>query len=175
MFYVCMRWLQISKVKEFMTPLKDLITAKSGVTLKEANDIIWHFQLNWGLSGRVAYLLSQAPDAASPNPEASPTRGSPSPSEPSLLWLSGRFPITSAGTPVSRGLRSPSCCPLCSRRRWLVPGSRVERRWGWPPRHCGCSGPQGFCSEFLSFSKWGFFSVCSAPVFVGLQISVLHP
>lgn len=35
-----------TKVKEFMTPLKDLITAKSGVTLKEANDIIWDNKLN---------------------------------------------------------------------------------------------------------------------------------
>ncbi len=33
-------------VKEFMTPLKDLITAPEGTTLKEANDIIWDNKLN---------------------------------------------------------------------------------------------------------------------------------
>ena len=33
-------------VSEFMTPLEKLITAKSGVTLKEANDIIWDNKLN---------------------------------------------------------------------------------------------------------------------------------
>ena len=35
-----------TKVKEFMTPLSKLITAKVGVTLKEANDIIWDNKLN---------------------------------------------------------------------------------------------------------------------------------
>ena len=34
------------KVKEFMTPLSKLITAKKGTTLKEANDIIWEHKLN---------------------------------------------------------------------------------------------------------------------------------
>ncbi|MBO5542665.1 MAG: IMP dehydrogenase [Acholeplasmatales bacterium] len=34
------------KVKEFMTPLKDLVTAPEGTTLKEANDIIWEHKLN---------------------------------------------------------------------------------------------------------------------------------
>ena len=34
------------KVKEFMTPLAKLVTAKSGVTLKQANDIIWDHKLN---------------------------------------------------------------------------------------------------------------------------------
>jgi len=33
-------------VSEFMTPLEDLIHAKEGVTLKEANDIIWGNKLN---------------------------------------------------------------------------------------------------------------------------------
>ena len=35
-----------TKVKEFMTPLRKLITAKVGVSLKEANDIIWDHKLN---------------------------------------------------------------------------------------------------------------------------------
>ena len=34
------------KVSEFMTPLKDLVTAPEGTTLKEANDIIWDNKLN---------------------------------------------------------------------------------------------------------------------------------
>ncbi len=34
------------KVKNFMTPLSKLIYAKNGVTLKEANDIIWDHKLN---------------------------------------------------------------------------------------------------------------------------------
>ncbi len=33
-------------VKDFMTPLKDLVTAPEGTTLKEANDIIWDNKLN---------------------------------------------------------------------------------------------------------------------------------
>ena len=33
-------------VKEFMTPFKKLITAHEGVTLKEANDMIWEHKLN---------------------------------------------------------------------------------------------------------------------------------
>ena len=35
-----------TKVSEFMTPLDSLVTAKDGVTLKEANDIIWDNKLN---------------------------------------------------------------------------------------------------------------------------------
>ena len=35
-----------TKVKEFMTPFKKLITAPKGTTLKEANDIIWDHKLN---------------------------------------------------------------------------------------------------------------------------------
>jgi len=35
-----------TKVEEFMTPLSKLVTAKSGVSLKEANDIIWDNKLN---------------------------------------------------------------------------------------------------------------------------------
>ena len=34
------------KVKEFMTPLEKLVTAKVGTTLTEANDIIWEEKLN---------------------------------------------------------------------------------------------------------------------------------
>ncbi len=34
------------KVKNFMTPLKKLVTAPEGTTLKEANDIIWDNKLN---------------------------------------------------------------------------------------------------------------------------------
>ncbi len=34
------------KVSEFMTPLDKLITAKEGITLKEANDVIWDHKLN---------------------------------------------------------------------------------------------------------------------------------
>ena len=35
-----------TKVKEFMTPFDKLIYAKDGITLKEANDIIWEHKLN---------------------------------------------------------------------------------------------------------------------------------
>ena len=35
-----------TKIKMFMTPLEKLITAKAGITLKEANDIIWDNKLN---------------------------------------------------------------------------------------------------------------------------------
>ena len=35
-----------TQVAEFMTPFEKLITAKTGVTLKEANDIIWDNKLN---------------------------------------------------------------------------------------------------------------------------------
>ena len=35
-----------TKVSEFMTPFEKLVTAQSGVTLKEANDIIWDHKLN---------------------------------------------------------------------------------------------------------------------------------
>lgn len=34
------------KVSEFMTPFEKLVTAKVGVSLKEANDIIWDYKLN---------------------------------------------------------------------------------------------------------------------------------
>ena len=35
-----------TKVSEFMTPYEKLVTAKAGVSLKEANDIIWDYKLN---------------------------------------------------------------------------------------------------------------------------------
>ena len=35
-----------TKVSEFMTPFEKLVTAKVGVSLKEANDIIWDYKLN---------------------------------------------------------------------------------------------------------------------------------
>ena len=35
-----------TKVREFMTPFDNLIVAKEGTTLKEANDIIWDHKLN---------------------------------------------------------------------------------------------------------------------------------
>ena len=35
-----------TKVKEFMTPFESIIYAKDGITLKEANDIIWDHKLN---------------------------------------------------------------------------------------------------------------------------------
>lgn len=34
------------KVEDFMTPFKDLIVGKLGITLSEANDIIWEHKLN---------------------------------------------------------------------------------------------------------------------------------
>ncbi len=36
----------MTKVKDFMTPFSELIVAKEGTTLKEANDIIWDNKLN---------------------------------------------------------------------------------------------------------------------------------
>jgi len=44
--YRVSRMDKATKVSEFMTPLEDLITAKDGITLKEANDIIWDNKLN---------------------------------------------------------------------------------------------------------------------------------
>ncbi|MBR1912935.1 MAG: IMP dehydrogenase, partial [Treponema sp.] len=35
-----------SKVKEYMTPFKDLITGQDGISLNEANDIIWANKVN---------------------------------------------------------------------------------------------------------------------------------
>lgn len=34
------------KVKDFMTPYENLVTAKDGISLTEANDIIWEYKLN---------------------------------------------------------------------------------------------------------------------------------
>lgn len=44
--YRVSRMDKATKVSEFMTPLEKLITAKDGITLKEANDIIWDNKLN---------------------------------------------------------------------------------------------------------------------------------
>lgn len=35
-----------TKVSEFMTPFEELVFAKEGITLKEANDVIWEHKLN---------------------------------------------------------------------------------------------------------------------------------
>ena len=49
------------KVKEFMTPIEDLVTAPDTTTLKEANDIIWDHKLNSlplvDPEGRLKYLV----------------------------------------------------------------------------------------------------------------------
>ncbi|MBQ5321231.1 MAG: IMP dehydrogenase [Oscillospiraceae bacterium] len=44
--YRVSRMAEDIKVKDFMTPLNQLITAPEGTTLKEANDIIWDNKLN---------------------------------------------------------------------------------------------------------------------------------
>ena len=50
-----------AKVKEFMTPFDKLVYAKEGVTLKEANDIIWDNKLNTlpiiDDEGRLLYMV----------------------------------------------------------------------------------------------------------------------
>ena len=50
-----------TKVSEFMTPMDKLITADEGVTLTEANDIIWEKKLNAlpivGKDGRLKYFV----------------------------------------------------------------------------------------------------------------------
>ena len=50
-----------TKVKEFMTPFEDLIWAKEGTSLKEANDIIWDNKLNSlpliDSEGRLVYMV----------------------------------------------------------------------------------------------------------------------
>ena len=50
-----------TKVKEFMTPLSKLIVAKEGITLKEANDVIWDHKLNSlpivNEAGNLCYLV----------------------------------------------------------------------------------------------------------------------
>ena len=49
------------KVKEFMTPLDQLICAPEGTTLKEANNIIWDNKINQlpilDAEGRLQYLV----------------------------------------------------------------------------------------------------------------------
>jgi IMP dehydrogenase len=50
-----------SKVSEFMTPFKDLVYAEDGVSLTEANDILWDHKLNQlpiiDKNGRLAYFI----------------------------------------------------------------------------------------------------------------------
>ena len=50
-----------AKVSEFMTPLEKLITAEEGVTLSEANDILWDHKLNalpiLDKEGRLLYFV----------------------------------------------------------------------------------------------------------------------
>ena len=49
------------KVREFMTPIENLVTAPDTTTLKEANDIIWDHKLNSlpliDREGRLKYLV----------------------------------------------------------------------------------------------------------------------
>ncbi len=44
--YRVSRMAETEKVKDFMTPRKQLVTAREGITLKEANDVIWEHKLN---------------------------------------------------------------------------------------------------------------------------------
>ena len=50
-----------SKVSEYMTPLKDLVKAEVGITLEEANDIIWKNKINQlpivDKNGNLQYLV----------------------------------------------------------------------------------------------------------------------
>lgn len=62
-----------TKVSEFMTPLKDLIYAPKGITLSEANDIIWDKKLNSlpivDDDGRLLYMVFRKDyDAHKENP-----------------------------------------------------------------------------------------------------------
>lgn len=49
------------EVRKFMTPLKQLVTAKNGISLNEANDIIWKHKLNSlpivDTKGKLCYLV----------------------------------------------------------------------------------------------------------------------
>ena len=62
------------KVREFMTPLADLVTAQEGTTLKQANDIIWDHKLNslpiLDKEGNLKYLVFRKDyDAHKENPD----------------------------------------------------------------------------------------------------------
>lgn len=50
-----------TKISEFMTPLEKLVTAKEGITLSEANDVLWDHKLNalpiLDDSGRLKYFV----------------------------------------------------------------------------------------------------------------------
>ena len=57
-----------AKVSEYMTPLKDLVKAEDGITLEEANDLIWAHKINQlpivDKNGNLLYLVFRK-DAAS--------------------------------------------------------------------------------------------------------------
>ena len=57
-----------AKVSEYMTPLKDLVKAEDGITLEEANDLIWAHKINQlpivDKDGNLLYLVFRK-DAAS--------------------------------------------------------------------------------------------------------------
>ena len=59
--YRVSRMAPTEKVRDFMTPLAKLVTAKEGTTLKEANDIIWDNKLNSlpivDEAGRLCYMV----------------------------------------------------------------------------------------------------------------------
>lgn len=59
--YRVSRMERTTKVKEFMTPLQNLVTAPKGTSLKEANNIIWDHKLNSlpiiDDDGRLLYLV----------------------------------------------------------------------------------------------------------------------
>lgn len=50
-----------AKVSEYMTPLKDLVMAENGISLEEANDLIWKHKINQlpvvDKNGRLQYLV----------------------------------------------------------------------------------------------------------------------
>ncbi len=59
--YRVSRMEMTEEVQSFMTPLEKLVTAKEGISLKEANDIIWDHKLNSlpivSEDGRLLYLV----------------------------------------------------------------------------------------------------------------------
>ena len=59
--YRVSRMARSTKVADFMTPMDKLVTAEEGVSLKEANDIIWDHKLNAlpivSKDGRLLYFV----------------------------------------------------------------------------------------------------------------------